>query len=271
MSAKLLRLVAEHGENMREDAGVRPAGNAPPAVSKLDGRTRVQDVFDLDIDRVVADEQTRKIFDEAELKQLADSIRDEGQLTPGNVRWDDERKVYVIIAGERRWRACKMAGKKTFRATIADDGVSAAQIRKNQLIENLMRADLRPVEEARAFADTMKEQGWDGKTLAEQLHLSPARVSRALALLKLPEEEQRRIDAGEVSRADALKLVTRDLGRGRAKKPGKSGEVKRREFRLSDGVTVTVTHRKVVTDAAAIAALGEVLDQLGGGGKQKAG
>src|SRR5437867_2713800 len=102
---KLLNFMSRNQDHLREDAGERPDGAEPPAVSKLDGRTRLHNVAAIATDRIAADAQTRETFDEESLTRLAASLKEHGQLQPIRVRWDEGRGLYVIIAGERRWRA----------------------------------------------------------------------------------------------------------------------------------------------------------------------
>ena len=107
--------------------------------------------------------------------------------------------MWLIISGERRWRACKKAGLKTIDCNFEEQPLSPTQILEEQLIENLLRVDLKPVEEANSFQKLIEVNGWTGNQLAMALNISPTRVSRALALLKLPDETRARIDGGEIS------------------------------------------------------------------------
>ncbi len=266
MSGKLQDFLTRNQQNLREDAGERPAGNAPPAVSKLDGRTRMQNAAAIAVDRIVADAQTREAFDEDELKRLADSIRQDGQLQPILVRYDEGRAVYVIVAGERRWRACKLAGLPTVNAVVVEKTMTEAEILNVQILENALRQDLRPVEQAKAFAKAMQMNGWDGKTLAEQLHINPSTVSRSLALLKLPEDMQRRVDVGEVPPTVAIKQVTKETGRRTGNTASrKSGKpAKEHTLRLAGGVTVIVKGRRALSDEEVAAALEEALRGIRG-------
>jgi len=138
-------------------------------------------------------------FDREALEQLTASIRDKGQLAPIRVRWSDELSKWLIISGERRWRAAKQAGLKIIDCSFQEHVLSSTQILEEQLIENLLRVDLKPIEEAESFQKLMAVNEWTGKELASALNISPTRVSRALALLKLPHEMRVRIDEGEIS------------------------------------------------------------------------
>jgi ParB family chromosome partitioning protein len=112
----------------------------------------------------------------------------------------------VIIAGERRWRATKLAGLLTIECYFHAGELSHAETLEQQLIENLLREDLKPLEEAKAFESLMRLNGWNGKQVAETLHVPPSHVSRALALLRLPEDVRQRVDAGQISARAAYEL-----------------------------------------------------------------
>jgi len=96
-----------------------------------------------------------------------------GQLAPIRVRWSDELGKWVIIAGERRWRATKLAGLPTIECYFHAGELSRAETLEQQLIENLLREDLKPIEEAKAFQSLMNLNGWNGKQVAQTLHVPP--------------------------------------------------------------------------------------------------
>lgn len=197
----LLERVNNH---LEESIGVRPTDSRPqlsPIASARDIGRRTNRLFGkIDIDRVQPDpQQPRTEFDEEALRQLADSIRDKGQLAPIRVRWSEDESVWLIISGERRWRAAKLAGLTSVDCFFQEQPLSPTQILEEQLIENLLREDLTPIEEAESYQHLMQVNGWNGKQLASALSISPTRISRALALLKLPHEMRTRIDSGELS------------------------------------------------------------------------
>lgn len=197
----LLERVNNH---LEESIGVRPADSRPqlsPIAFERDIGRRTNRLFGkIDIDRVQPDpQQPRTEFDEETLRQLADSIRDKGQLAPIRVRWSEEQSAWLIISGERRWRAAKLAGLSSVDCFFQEQPLSPTQILEEQLIENLLREDLTPIEEAESYQHLMQVNGWNGKQLASALNVSPTRISRALALLKLPHEMRTRIDSGELS------------------------------------------------------------------------
>jgi len=125
--------------------------------------------------------QPRKIFDAEALRQLADSITQHGIITPLTVRREGER--YVLIAGERRLRASKLAGLDTVPCYVleADDGQSAAMA----LVENLQRRDLDPFEEAEGLVRLTRDFGLTQQQAAEKIGRTQAAVANKMRLLKL--------------------------------------------------------------------------------------
>jgi ParB family chromosome partitioning protein len=180
---------------------------APVAQAKDVGRRPSPSFGTLAIDQIVPDpDQPRTEFSEDGLSRLADSIRSHGQLAPIRVRWSDDLAKWVIIAGERRWRASKLAGLATMECFFETDDMPDSHILEQQIIENLLREDLKPVEQAHAFVALMELNGWNGKQVAERLCVPASQVSRAVALLRLPEDVRNRVDAGEVSARTAYEL-----------------------------------------------------------------
>ncbi len=198
-------------ENVLESMGnrfsPRQPSLAPTPDSKDIGRQPAHGFGCVDIDQVIPDpNQPRGEFTPEALERMAESIRDRGQLAPIRVRWSDERSKWMIIAGERRWRAAKLAGLPTIECHFHTGDLSPSELLEQQLVENLLREDLKPVEEAGAYASLMELNGWNGKQVAQRLHVPASQVSRALALLRLPEEIRQRVDAGKISARAAYEL-----------------------------------------------------------------
>ena len=171
------------------------------------GRRPLRSFARIDIGMVLADRnQPREEFAEEAIERLAKSISEKGQLSPIRVRWSDELAKWVIIAGERRWRAAQRARVPTIDCWCHEADLTESEILEQQLIENCLREDLQPVEEARAFARIMRINGWNGKQLAQALHVPAAKVSRALALLKLSTDIQQQVDAGRIAARSAYEL-----------------------------------------------------------------
>ena len=150
--------------------------------------------------------QPRKTFDRESLEVLADSIAAYGVLQPIIVRENaDAPGTYVIIAGERRWRASKMAGLTEIPTVIFDgDELKAAQV---AMIENIQREDLNPVEEAFGYRDLIERFGLTQELVAKQVGKSRPAVANALRLLDLPEEVLEMLRDGTISAGHARALL----------------------------------------------------------------
>lgn len=148
--------------------------------------------------------QARKQFDEAALLELSDSIATHGILQPISVRLKSNG-FYEIIAGERRWRASKMAGLSEIPALIieADDQLAG----ELSLIENLQRENLNAAEEARGYKDLMDRFGLTQEEAAEKVGKSRAAVANILRLLKLPEAVLNLVEDGSLSYGHARTLI----------------------------------------------------------------
>ena len=148
--------------------------------------------------------QPRKLFDEEELQALADSIARHGIIQPLTVR-KAENGYYQIIAGERRWRAARLANLHTVPVTVleADDKT----VLELALIENLQRQDLNPMEEALGYRQLMQEHGLTQELVAERVGKSRPAVANALRLLSLPSSICQMITAGQLSAGHARALL----------------------------------------------------------------
>jgi ParB family chromosome partitioning protein len=148
------------------------------------------------IDKILPNpEQPRKSFDQAEIGSLADSIRQHGLINPITV--EQAGDCYILIDGERRWRAAKLAGMGQIEATIrpAMNGKGGQERLVLALVANLQRSDLTPTEEARAY-EKMKAAGMTNIRIANCVSKSAAHVAQSLRLLGLDEEIQNLIDEG---------------------------------------------------------------------------
>ncbi len=148
-------------------------------------------------------EQPRKNFDPDKLRELADSIREHGVIQPIIVTPVGTR--YMIIAGERRYRACKIAGKQTIPSIIRH--YTPQQIREISLVENLQRDDLNPIEAARAIKQLIEEFNMTQETAAERLGKSRSSVANTLRLLTLDDKVVELIEGGRLSAGHARALV----------------------------------------------------------------
>ena len=171
------------------------------------GRRPLRNAARIQVDQVIPDpSQPRTEFSSESIERLARSIQDKGQLAPIRVRWSAEHNKWLIVCGERRWRAVRAAGLETIDCCFIDGELSEAETLEQQLIENLLREDLSPIEQARGFSALMDLHGWNGKQVAESLHIPASTVSRALALLDLSEDIQSKVDSGELAARSAYEI-----------------------------------------------------------------
>jgi ParB family chromosome partitioning protein len=186
-----------------------PQSPAPATATAraYDGRTQLREACKIRLDRIVADpNQPRKEFDEAALGELADSLKTKGQLQPIRVRWDEAAEVYVVVVGERRLRAAQLAGLDSVVCVVAPGNATPEELLEDQLVENALRQDLKPVEEARAYRQLLDRLGISQRQLAERLHVSPQKVTRALALLDLPADVQESVEQGAIAPQTAYEI-----------------------------------------------------------------
>ncbi len=148
-------------------------------------------------------DQPRKNFDEDTIQELADSIKQYGIIQPLILQKRDN--YYVIVAGERRWRAAKVAGLKKIPAIIKD--YSPQEIMEIALIENLQREDLNPIEEAIAFQNLIKEFNLKQDEVAERVSKSRVAVTNSMRLLKLDLRVQQMLIDGMISSGHARTLL----------------------------------------------------------------
>ena len=158
--------------------------------------------------------QPRKHFDEATLGALADSIRERGLLQPIVVR-PTSPDAFELVAGERRWRAAQIAGDLTVPALI-DDKVDEAGSLELALIENVVREDLTPIEEARTIVLLLDDSNITETLLSKRLGRSRTDISHTVRLLDLPDQAIELIDAGVLTKGHGKALLTEpDHGRRR--------------------------------------------------------
>jgi ParB family transcriptional regulator, chromosome partitioning protein len=154
----------------------------PEVGDKIINEGELNKVVNVDINQVSPDkDQPRKSFDEEKLEQLATSIREHGIIQPILVR--KENNYYKIIAGERRWRAARLAGLK--KIPILEKILDKKQTMEISLIENLQREDLNPIEEARAYKRLMDEFNITQEDIANRIGKSRPTISNTMRLLAL--------------------------------------------------------------------------------------
>ncbi len=198
--------------------------------SKADTNTSAAGgVVQLAVETLVANPgQPRKNFDEAELQELADSIKTYGIIQP-IIAADAGDGTFFIIAGERRTRAARLAGLASVPAIIRD--YTDQKRMEVSLIENIQRSDLNPIEEAAAYKNLMDFSNLSQDELASRVGKNRSTVANALRLLKLPVEIQKNIEEGKISsgHARALLSVTNTKQREKLFKEIIEGELSVRE------------------------------------------
>lgn len=149
-------------------------------------------------------EQPRKDFNEDALRELADSIKQFGIIQP--IVLQKREKTYEIIAGERRWRAAKLAGLKEVPAIVKE--YSEKEIVEIALIENIQREDLNPIEEAYAYQRLIKEYDLKQDELADRISKSRVAITNSMRLLKLCENVQQMLIDGKLTSGHARTLIS---------------------------------------------------------------
>jgi len=189
-----------------------------------------------DIDLFV--NQSREHFDEGAIRQLADNLITNGQLQPGVAWLDPGRDRLVLICGERRFRALKIAGQPTMSLKVIRGNLTLGKMLQLNLAENLQRSSLNPIERGKAFRRLMQLEDLNASEVASRMSVSNATVSRDLSLLDLPESLQAKVASGEfpASVASQIARVTDDetrraladnYGSGRINRDGIAAEVNR--------------------------------------------
>lgn len=200
------------------------------------------------------------------------------------VRWSADLGKWIIIAGERRWRATRRAELATIDCLFVEGELSRGELISQQLIENLLREDLRPVEEAKAFRELLVINEWTGKQLSDALRVPQSKVTRSMALLELPEDLQNRVEAGELPARSAYEIAklgddtkrrqlaeavqdgsmtvedTRKAVRSRKGKAAPKARGTREKFAAPNGLLVTVTAGRSVTEQEIESALVHALN-----------
>ena len=186
-------------KDTREKAAVHPVKNDEKKEEKISGGPMIVKISKVEPNR----EQPRKKFDEDALLELSESIKQYGILQPLLV--SDKKSYFEIIAGERRWRAAKMAGLKEVPVVVKE--FSNQEIVEISLIENIQREDLNPVEEAQAYRRLIEEFHLKQDEIAERVSKSRTAVTNSLRLLKLSPKVQEMVVDEMISAGHARAIL----------------------------------------------------------------
>lgn len=167
---------------------------------------KIKETDQIDINKIEPNEnQPRKNFDEDALNDLSDSIKQHGLIQPLVVQ-EGKKGFYQIIAGERRWRAARMAGLKTVPVIIKD--YSNQEVMEVALIENIQREDLNPIEEAEAYQQLIEEYQLKQDEVANKVSKSRVAITNSLRLLKLDKRVRTMVVEDQIKGGHARALLT---------------------------------------------------------------
>ena len=148
------------------------------------------------VDRITANPQVRKVFDLEALEGLAASLQEVGQLQPLRVRMVGDK--FIIVDGERRYRAAKLAALETLAVIVEGKDLCESELLQRQLMANCQREDLSPIEKAKAITQLMEVTGWKVGEAAGKLGMSAGMATKLLGILKLPEPILLQVTAGNL-------------------------------------------------------------------------
>lgn len=256
------------------------------------GYTPLKNVGEIDPQDIIAPlDRAPRQYDQEELRQLGRDIQDRGQLEPVRVYWSADQGKWVLVTGERRWRAVLEVGLFRIACTFLDYEPTSVEILSERLVEVFHRKQPDQLEIARNCRDLMTLTNWTAREVAKNLHISEGKLSKALSLLSLPVDvidavESKAISAesaylvSTVAHADDQRRLADDAINGkmtqrevkqqietsgietRAKRstPRKPPRGNRRIIKTSAGVTITLSHRRRLTDQDVTNALREALN-----------
>lgn len=203
---KGLNALLDNNDNIESSDSEQSISINPAVPVSSSAKNKAHDIVQLSVEKLVANPgQPRKYFDENELQELADSIKTFGIIQP-IIAANAGDGTYIIIAGERRTRAAKLAGLETVPVIVRD--YTDQKRLEVSLIENIQRSDLNPIEEAAAYKNLMDFSAISQDDLAARMGKSRSTVANALRLLKLPVEIQKSIEEGKVSPGHARALLS---------------------------------------------------------------
>jgi ParB family chromosome partitioning protein len=191
---------------MQKQALGKGLGALIPDLTALnDNERRALGIIELELDKIIPNEyQPRKVFNDEKLNELAASIKEQGVIQPIIVHRSGSS--YQLIAGERRWRASRLAGKKTIPALVKE--ATKRELLEMALIENIQREDLNPLEAAEAYKRLQEEFKLSQEDLAKRVGKERSTIANFLRILHLPLEVKRDINTGTLSLGHAKALVS---------------------------------------------------------------
>jgi ParB family chromosome partitioning protein len=191
---------------MQKQALGKGLGALIPDLSALnDKEKKALGINEIELDKIVPNEyQPRKVFDDEKLKELAASIKEQGVIQPVIVH--RAGSGYELIAGERRWRASRLAGLKTIPALVKE--ATKRELLEMALIENIQREDLNPLEAAEAYKRLQDEFKLTQEDLAKRVGKERSTVTNFLRILSLPKEIKHELATGSLSMGHAKALLS---------------------------------------------------------------
>jgi ParB family chromosome partitioning protein len=238
------------------------------APESTDGEQAAQELRELPVDLVKPNtSQPRRAFDETTLQALAESVAERGVLQPVLVR-PRAGGTYEIVAGERRWRAARLAGLDTVPAIVQDrDDATTLEV---ALVENMAREDLNPVEEARAVAGLVEELGLTREAVGRRVGRSRVAISNLLRILDLPDDALALLEDGTLTEGHgrALLLAEDQADRRRLARAAAAGawsvRVTEDQARAANAAGPGPARRAAAVHPDQAAAASEIADALGG-------
>ena len=206
----LAALLGESGQVAKPSSAemARPAQSIVPTQQIVTTSIKDAEIGLIDLDLIEANpDQPRKVFEASRLEDLAASIREQGVVQPISVRKGAAGK-YLIVAGERRWRAAKIAGLKRIPAYVRSQNLTTLDHDVASIVENIQREDLSPMELAVAYERLLKTGQFTQETLAKKLGVSRAAIANSVRLLKLPSEVQELLAQKTLSEGHARVLLS---------------------------------------------------------------
>lgn len=213
MSKGIDKFRAKLGDNIRQSVGAdspvpEVAVDDTNQVDKDAGSKRLIGARMIPVDKIVRDpDQPRKHFDEEKHREAVASMKEFGVLNPIRVRWDEPQARFVIIYGERRYRAAVEAGLSHIPAIemVAD----AESIRLIQIIENCIRVDFNDIERADAFQNLLDSNNYTHEYAAARVGVSQGQFTKTVMLRKLSDEDKARLISGKLSFTKAYQIASR--------------------------------------------------------------